>query len=760
MAGHIQLGKFSDTTLRDYSLLDIENYQSATANPYVARVSTGGPYSELDTFNDWTISDWHSGVGNTDPESGQLFSFAETRYPGYLMSPPGWDFPVTDHNVSNTGVDSASPYEFTLLSSKMYSCSFIAPKDGDIDSVWVYVHCPYDKTVTASLRESASNLPDTVLASKTVSSIQDRVHAHWVHFVFDTPVTVIDGTRYHITIATNVTAELGNGVSPYLPAVTMTSGEACNSSTDGGTTWAAEGVGTTGFYFLVTMSGMGEHPIDGLYTYDGDIYVWSGTSVYQLVAGVYTAVVTAGTDITDVYQLGNELRVAYGTGYKIYNMDTAATNTVTLADTYRFVASGGYLWRSKGNTVSYAVDELVPTWNDLPVIAGLTGNAINGMAGLERELYFATRDGLFVAVAGDEILQVEPWPEVHDDNGKGMVAWEGALYIPLYGGTIMRYDPSGAMVNVGINAREELPADLQGTVSRLIPSNYFLMATVEGPSSTGHSSLWAYNVDGWHCIGIAPMGIGGAGLAIDRDSEYMYWGLDRLVLMRTDFPASVNNPSRNLDSLKLGRDGWVEYDRFYAGHRSLDKDFDRIFIDTMRVGQNVHVYWQDDDNYADYYVNHDGQMGWQYLGTVEYGENTIQFPATARPGGKSFRLALRLTTYDTYNTGAPIVRGVSVKHSTNVSDRWRWVLPIVVSDNQQMVDGSINEYTAAQQKSHLEELIRERAPLRFVDLDGDEYTVKVTGASRNPTRYDYLAGEADGGARVEWVYTVTVEEIS
>jgi hypothetical protein len=757
MAGHIQLGKFSDTTLRDYSLLDIENYQSATANPFTARVTTGGPYSDLDTFNDWTIADWHMGVGNTDPESGQLFSIAETRFPGYLMPGPGWEFPVTEQNIHTSGADAVTPNEFTLLSSKRYSTSFTAPKNGDIDSVWVYLHCPYDKSVTVGLYNSASSKPDDLLVSDTVSSIQGRVHAHWVQFVFDTPQAVLDGSMYHIVISTTVTAELDSGISPYLPAVALTGSEVCNSSTDGGTSWAVEGSGTTGFQFLMTYTAVGSGTVKGIYTYGTDVFAWVDDKIVSVVGGDFVDQVT-GVTIYDVMQVDNVLYVAYGTGYKRYEMDTDTTTDVVLAGTYRFLLHGGYLWRSTGVTVAYTADEI--TWTVLADIAGLSGNAINGMAGLERELYFATREGLYVAVTGDEILQVAPWPEVHDDNGLGMISWEGALYIPLAGGTIMRYDPSGAMVNVGINAGEELPTDLRGNVKYLAGTNYFLMAVVDTTLSLGYSSLWSYNMDGWHCLSLGPQSLGGNCLHIDRTNEHMYWGLDRSVIMRTDAPSNINNPSRYLDDLRLARESWVEYDRFYGGHRSLDKDFDRVFIDTVKVGQNVHVYWQDDDNYGDYYVSHTGDVGWQYLGTVSFTDNAIQFPATARPGGKSFRLGLRITTVDAQNTGAPVVRGLSVKYSTNVSDRWRWVLPIVVSDNQQMVDGTINPYTAAQQRAHLKELIRELAPLRFVDLDGDEYTVKVTGASRNPTRYDYLAGEAGGGARTEWVYTITIEEIS
>jgi hypothetical protein len=753
MAGHIELGKFADTTLRPYVLVDPKNWQSATANPYVARVSTGGQYSDLDTFNDWAMEDWHTGVGNGDPEVGPLFSVAETRFPGYLMLPPGWEYPLNVHNQSQTGTNWASNFE--LLSSKMYSVSFVATKTASIDGVWVYVHCPYDKSTTVELRQDNAGAPGTVLKSATVSSIQDRVHAHWQKYTFPGPQALTASTRYHIAIKTTVAATLGNGVAPYLPGVTMSGSERCYSSTDGGTTWALEGTGLGGFYYLLSYSANNTSIMKGVYVHDSKVFMWIDDAVYLLENGDLTEVST--DSITDVLQIDNLLYMAAGIRYKVFNMDTNTGNDTEQTETYRFLLHGGYLWRSRGNGISYTADEV--TWTDLPDMANVPAtNGINGLAGLDGTVYAATRDGLYMAAAGDKIVQVAMWPEVSADNGIGMVAWEGALYIPLVGGTIMRYSPDGAMLNVGINAKEELPADVQGTVTHLRPTNYFLMAVVEARGSNGYSSLWAYNVDGWHCLGLGPQGVGGGAICIDRTNQYLYWGLDRALLLRTDMPSMVNNPANNPTEMKFAREGWVEYDRFYGGHRTLDKDFDRVYIDTKRVGQNVQVFWQDNDNYADYYVNHNGEMGWQYLGAPTYGASAIQFPATARPGGKSFRLALRLTDQDVYNTGAPVVRGVSVKYSTNVADRWRWVLPILVSDNQQLPDGTISEYTAADMMAHLDALVEETGPLQFVDLTGTAYTVKVTGASRNCVRYDWLEGHDEPDA--QYVYTLTLEEMS
>jgi hypothetical protein len=387
------------------------------------------------------------------------------------------------------------------------------------------------------------------------------------------------------------------------------------------------------------------------------------------------------------------------------------------------------------------------------------GDTVTGMAGLGDSVYFSTKYGLFMVAPGDMVVQVAAWPEADDNNGVGMVAWEDALYIPLQGGSLMRFDSSGAMINVGINAKEELPYDLRGSITALCPSNYFLFAHVRGTPSTGkHSSLWSYNVDGWHCLGIGPQNaiLGGA-IAIDKTNSLLYWGLNKMLLHRTAYPADVNNPANNLTTREYAPQGWVEYDKFYGGYLTLDKDFDRIHIDTKENGQHIHVYWKDATHWA-------SSTNWTYLGTTaSVTADSIPWPSVIsginyRPSGKWIRLGLRIANKDATGTATPVLRGVSVKYSTNVADRWRVVLPILISDNQQMPDGSINTYTAAEQRYYLDQYIAEIAPLQFVDMDGVSRTVKVTGASRNVLRYDWKEGS--NAAAVQWVYTLTLEEVS
>jgi len=102
------------------------------------------------------------------------------------------------------------------------------------------------------------------------------------------------------------------------------------------------------------------------------------------------------------------------------------------------------------------------------------------------------------------------------------------------------------------------------------------------------------------------------------------------------------------------------------------------------------------------------------------------------------------------------MRGFALRFSTNVADRSRWLLPILVSDTQQMPDGTINDYTAAQQLAHLDELVRETAPLQFSDLDGTVKYVRVTGWNKQVDKWEWKAGTS--APKIDYVFPLQLEE--
>jgi hypothetical protein len=320
-----------------------------------------------------------------------------------------------------------------------------------------------------------------------------------------------------------------------------------------------------------------------------------------------------------------------------------------------------------------------------------------------------------------------------------MVSWEEALYIPMADGSILRFDQNGGLINVGMNARYPLPTDVQGKVVALYPTNYFLFASVQPRSATGYPTLWAYNVDGWHCLAVGPQLTYGRAICLDRINDKLFWGTTRGLLHRTNYPAGITNPAYNTSELILARDGWIEYDRFFAGHHTLNKDFDRIYFDADQGSGNVYTYWKNLSN----------NSTWVYSSSASH-----RFSAAKRPTGTWVRFGIRMSIY----TVTPILRAIAIKYSTNITDRWRWVLSIPVGDKQQFPDGKLNPYTAAQQIAHLEDLIDETSPLQYQDIDGTIYYVTITGASRNVAEWSYKT-PGSGKTVIKWVYTLTLEEL-
>jgi hypothetical protein len=736
MTGHIKLGKFADASLRDYSLVDPQNWQSASANPFVARVSTGGVYNELDTFNDQTWADWHMGVGNVDPEQGQAFSHAMTLYPNYLLPPLRLSAVLTDYthgtnvNDSDLETDDYIPY-----STHWYSTSITPAENMTLGYIGIYMYCPTGNKINIRLYSDSADKPGMLLASKTnVTSSMEGVYAHWFMVDFGSTVSLTGSTIYHIAVSTDVASMPASGVPPHIPPVWLST-EVSNVSTDNGATWTETDDANRGFLTFVTVAST--DTIKGIYCNDNGTYVWKGNTVGKITSGALTTIFTE-TTIYDVKLYGNDLYVAYGTGYHRYATGTATDTNVTSTTCYMLLAYAGYIWRSLGTTLAYSNDETA--WVILPNWAIDTTDTITGLAGMGEDVYFATRTGLWMVALGDQILNVLPWSDAYSTNGTGMVSWENALYIPMGNGTIFRYDSSGGFLNISPNIKREFPIEMaRGTIAKLYPSNFFLLVAYSYGYPGEYPSLWAYNVDGWHCLSVGPREHASGGLGIDISTERLYWGFSKGLLLSTLWPGAVVNPVFSTELYHWARDGWVEYDKFYAGHRRLDKDFSDLLLDGDQNVADCQVYWQDETHTT-----------WQSGAT--WGDASV-----TRPVGEWVKVGVRLITKGGSNEDPAILRAITLKYTTNIADRWRWTLPLEVCDNQIMLDGSVNPYTGAQIKAHLDELIAETLPLQFADIDGAEYYAKVTGASRNVIDFRWNSGTEE--AEIKYVYTVTLEEV-
>jgi len=755
--GHIGLS-LGEPTHREYMLYDPTRWQSSSANPFAGRVSTGGPYSLLDTFNDWTLKDWRSGIGHNDPDEGHLFSIADTRFPSQILLPLGLSLQTINTSGSANNTVSGTDYDSIAFDvdnpnggygdQQEFAASMVATATS-LNGVWVYIAAPFGTTVTARLYANSGNRPTgAALATATATSKQYRPHAHWMYIAL-TKTGLTNGATYHVSIAHDFTN----------PATTNLYNPRCRIPAVKATLKGSYLL--SGTWYATTQGGweMAPRIIARWGTMDNIVRLFA-TGAYMFVQtpawtgrwlGTYSSSFANSPYVESMAGVGGKLWVGGGSNYAVHEVGVG-TSTVA-AEAKLFAVAGGYVWRAGDTEVWYSADGT--TWEG-PLTVATLGNQIRGMAALGSALYVSCDDGLYWIAPGDQVVPVVQWPQNSSTNGVGMCQWEGALYIPLYNG-IMRYGADGSLLAIGPGQASALPPEVSGRVMHLLPTPHFLLATIANPNADGYSSLWAYNVDGWHCLSIGLQGVTMRAACINPADNHLYWAGDSGLLFKTYYPPNVRNPSLDLASMTFEQEGWLEYDKFIGGYWNLSKDFESIFIDRLEDalygGANPQRRGR-----AQVYVQ-TSELGETWYHTYNLNNRAITglhtFPYEFRPTGTWLRLGVLLKAMN--RTETPIVRGMSLRYSTMLTDRWRWVLPIYVGSSQEMLDGTINTYTVDQQVAHLESLKDSVSPISFRDIDGTVYRAKVTGVSRSVLRYEYdRVSEAEDA---KMIYNLTLEEM-
>ncbi len=763
MADMIKLGT-SGTTLRDYQLLG-DTYQAQLANPMAAQINTKTEYGELESYSEWVITDWQAGVGKRDPDGGgSLFGHMDTRFPNQMILPLGWDYPYrelgpfsgNDYVAGDLTVDGS-----TITKASM---SFTMPAaNHDMMALWVYVDAVSGTTITADIFTDDSGIPQSSAlgAAGTGTVTKLRPGPVWARVIMDT-TELSASTRYHLIIS--------GSASLSFPKITPAASE--YAYTYDGADWTAVVAGfafTTGITSLEDTlglaSGAGALLMEGGDTFlliAGDDEVRWVTKAQERTFAAYsnrmvelnsdgsiTAIVTVSDEvITDMITFGNQVVICHGSGYKIFNLVDDSTDTYT-DDTTLMTVFGGYLWRTYENDLYYSTDGT--SWTQVEDTVGPDDYEVRGMAELGENLYLSTDRGLYALFPGNYILPVEPWPTTSEINGRGMVTWNGAIYIPL-AEDLMRFDAEGGLLQVGLRTGEELPVDMQGQIFAIQPTSYFLLASLQPVSSDGYGSMWAYNEQGWHLIGLMPQGVAGSGIYLDVSTNpgRLYWGGDYGLLAQANYPSSVVNPIRDEGTKLFSRYGWYEQDRYYGGHITLDTDWDGLYVDTEDMtSATVSTYWWDQDS-----------TDWELLdsSTTKDFEQRWSIDDGDRPNSKWIRLGLLMRTDD--ETATPIIRAHSLRFHTMLADRWRWNLTIVVYGDkvqmQEQLDGTMQRYTGAQMKTHIESLIQQVPPFVLEDIDGTQYEAKVIHAGRSIMKVEVKSGVTD----YQYLYNIALDQVT
>lgn len=717
--------------LRAYALSDPKRRSRVLANPMAAKIGQGaGDYDDQTNWSFFLMTDWQGGVGKKDPTAGGfLYAQAETRYPNRLTLPMALQGTLT----YMPGLRPRYATDLMIGGSQTYAALAKRVDLPICNTTHVYLWLKNNDdcdSVTVSLYADAGTKPTgAALATATIELSGDPGYGLY-HAALSYAVAA--PAAYHIAFAPTTTGQAMSVARAVVPAGSNYSAYATVAAT-----WSADTV-EAGFLFDLQVE-YSTSPMTSIVYFSGGPRVAMGSSLYNGFDLSSSVLAGPGT-ITDVIKLGSTLWVAYGTAGNVNTTTDGFTAIPGAVQANKFAKWKGLLWRSLGANLYYTADGVA--WSGPFEIAD-TGEQIRALAGQGDYLYVATDSQMMYFGFGDQALSVMPWATTDASNGVGMQNYQGSLYVPI-GESLLKFE-GGSFLPIGLDLGEGLPETRSGVVTAMVQQNNWLIVAIDATASGGVSTLWAYNNQGWHNIAALPAGVSCTALGYDRSSKYMYIGTDKssFFYMKIDDVAKPNNSVDN--GYAYTPFAWLETDWFYGGLREIAKDFESVYVDGEEIDSSnyVEIYWQDD-----------GSTAWELLGTVT--SNTAEMrwsdPST-RPNSKRIKIGVGL-----YSNGVrqrPTVRAVRVKFMSMVMDRWRWTLPVAVSDRQQFPDGSINPRNMSDQRAHLDMLIKSVAPFLLYDTDDVGYEVKCLAASDQVVEWE---PNPSGQALVKYEYALTLEQ--
>ncbi len=772
MPGHIKLGT-SVAGLADYILTDPRARVRELANPYAAKVGMGaGKYDDLTSWSAWVMDDWQRGVGREKAEDGGLaFSSVDSRVPNQLILPPAMGRVACYHGSTTNGRQQFFPADCTTYETvtigvgRPFDTLLVRIETGSVtgtlrtidlyarpianavgDTVtyepmtWSDSGAAPDLKVSSGATTSVAYSGDYVIpryqwmnAAATYTSYAGRTY-YWVGFrVTAGMLTIVLGSNN--TGSTTITG--AGGAAPWTnstdaifqvceddeasPVYLPTRQNAWMGDTATGKTYVISdqnGTLTSHEYADATNS-----------------WTLKATNAATALAGSHCA-----SWCGSVYVPASATSVSYmrypeaGASFTTYG----AVGGTTSFD--GFAAGHGYLWGWDGNKVYYsnAATVTASSWVG-PIEVGPTQFSIRSMCAFGDYMYIATDDALWYMGYGDVPIGVVRFPSRSSETGTSMVEFQGVLYVTV-AGRVWQYSATGQVLDVWLPHTGDTGVQ-RGDVVALCSTGQNLYAVAlpdTGAASDHQFYVYSWNGQGWHPVMIAqpPYGTSGGVTAPLCIAGTLYYGraYNKLFLVSSPYnvywarvPDSFLNPFRDTAS-KYMHTGYCTTPWFDGELIDVAKDYESFFITGEYFATNCHVniYWQDDDS-----------TYWEYLGRVDDAGEVVRWSSlTTRPNTKRIRFLLQFYTAVAATT--PQVTGVRVKYRANVSDRWRWTIPVAVSANQQFPDGSINPQTPAQMRTALEGLARQVPPVVFQDVDGVQYNVWVTGCREQIVEYEYF----------------------
>lgn len=431
---------------------------------------------------------------------------------------------------------------------------------------------------------------------------------------------------------------------------------------------------------------------------------------------------------------GNLRRMTGSPGSESFS-DVAKPSGVT--DTpYVMKAWRGQLWVGFGQDIWRLKRDL--TWDGST--AFYEGSDITRYTGMELHLgflYICSNNGHIFRSDGNNTFDM--WSMESGTQIQSMRSFDGRLFIacrdPLEGTTAAEavlYQFTGAAVT-----------ELKRFGKVGVEMSFGKLRTVGGRMFMGASSLWGFQ-DGFGIGMYDPVEDSYHMFATNRlaatytgGTEQVKWIVDDVVLFneylwvtvrgygvfRTRY--TVRDVERFLstyDNSAVGgtapNGGWLESSEFDAGTPGMLKLWNAIILDidvpstATSIGVDYSV-----DNGANWVAagSHTGD------GTTKRLIKTFPLGSSSTGGVYSASLKYRLRLHTTDSSRTPAIRGLVVRYLPVPEPNWVWNFDIVLSDEQILLDGTVQNPDNATKLAALETAFRAQNLLHFVDIDGTKW---------------------------------------
>ena len=760
MRGHIQLGP-TEAELKDYLLVDPVQRVRSRSNPLSAQIRQGaGEFSDFTSDEYWEISNWARGIGyNADAgvEGGYLYGEVDSRSGSSFILPPLLSAHTAEDNadVSPSVINIDDGFTFTIDAPAKVAVQIYMDVPGDI-----YIYMDSAGVIGASICADNAGEPGTVLWSGSASSDPFSVTKEWT--LISNNFTPTAGVVYWVVLEDDDGSFNVHGMT-----TTKSGGRLLNYA---GATWGElytqelyapyiAGGGQLGL--IVSAATVG----DDLYTLadDGVIYIWNSTT------GTFDSFADTAAASYDMQLWYGSLVVTHGTGTNMsaVNVTTAVVTALTIEGELLSVWNG-YLWKSLGNVMSYS-GENIADWTDIE--CGPDDYTVRGFAGLGDDVIVSTDQAIWRIAPGDWLYGLSRWAYHSANNGKGMVNNQGVVFIPA-DNSLIRMQANAPLINIW-KREEALPASKAGIISGVLGTNKEVIIHVNATDAGGESTFWSFNNQGWHFVGKLPQGQAICLMHYDNANDSIWIFSDSGHAYSFYASATVSNPTN--DALtRFMPAGWVDMGHFHGGLQTVIKDFDgvRVVGQSISPSKPVTIFWRDPASATTEFIfSQDGEIilqqdeepleedriGWSTLGKIKESGAEIRWTDyTTRPVAYGIQLAYSV---DTDNVDiSPEISAVVVKYWSHIRDQQRFQLPLIISNYQEMVDGTRDTRTGAEIMAEIEALEFDRfLPIWYRDIDERLFECKVIGFAERAVLFEKIA---DGNPAVRSVIDLTLQQIA